>query len=42
MKIRGKALKLLDIFLNCLMIENRKVFIYEKFHGILSKILQTL
>jgi len=24
------------------MIEDRKVFIYEKFYGILSKILQTL
>jgi len=24
------------------MTESRKVFIYEKFHGILSKILQTL
>jgi hypothetical protein len=37
MKFRGKVLKLLDIFWNCLMIEDRKVFIYEKFQGILSK-----
>jgi hypothetical protein len=39
MKVRGKVFNLLDIFLIVLIIEDRKVFIYEKVYGILSKIL---
>jgi hypothetical protein len=42
MKVSDKVLKLLDIFWNFMTIEDWKVFIYEKFHGLWSKILQTL